>query len=45
MKMPSISQRLRVLSDWWLDLMLGPAAEYHVASVEHQKQLSAAQGR
>jgi NADH dehydrogenase len=32
-KLPSMTQRLRVLSDWVLDLLLGPVAEYHYASM------------
>ena len=43
MKMPSTSQRLRVLSDWCLDLMLGPAAEYHLSSAQDKKHLAEAQ--
>ena len=32
-KMPSMSQRLRVISDWLLDVTLGPAAEYPPRSI------------
>ncbi len=31
-KLPSMTQRLRVLSDWVLDAVLGPVAEFHYVS-------------
>jgi NADH dehydrogenase len=39
-KLPSMSQRIRVLSDWILDLLLGPVAEYHYLSTP-SRQLGA----
>ena len=42
-KMPSMTQRLRVLGDWVLDAMLGPAAEIHVASTDPKAQAAQAQ--
>jgi NADH dehydrogenase len=43
-KMPSMSQRLRVISDWLLDVTLGPPAEYHADTIPaSQKKLIAAQ--
>ena len=42
MKMPSMKQRLRVLSDWCLDLWLGPVGEYHASSTRNPKQLAQA---
>lgn len=43
MKMPSMAQRFRVLGDWTLDFLLGPVAQYHVASAHSKKDLAEAQ--
>ncbi len=39
MKMPSMAQRLRVLSDWSLDFFLGPTGEYRAFSAHSGKKL------
>ncbi len=39
MKMPSMTQRLRVLSDWCSEFVLGPAAEYQLKSVQKKQKL------
>jgi hypothetical protein len=43
MKMPSVVQRLRVLGDWCLDILLTPAAEYQRSSPDVQLNQQLAQ--
>lgn len=37
MKMPSLAQRLRVITDWCADLVLGPADEYLLSSAHTER--------
>lgn len=43
MKMPSIAQRLRVISDWCADVVLGPADEYAISSAHTERNPMRAQ--
>ncbi len=44
-KLPSMTQRLRVLSDWFLDAVLGPAAKFHyLAALSSGEKMKSDQG-
>jgi NADH dehydrogenase len=43
LKMPSLSQRLRVISDWCADVVLGPADEYLLSSTHTERNNMQAQ--
>ncbi len=43
-KLPSMTQRIRVLSDWFLDAVLGPTAKFHYLSVPSREKVTIAQG-
>lgn len=43
-KLPSMTQRIRVLSDWFLDAVLGPAAKFHYLSAPSREKVSIPQG-
>ncbi|MBV8864961.1 MAG: FAD-dependent oxidoreductase [Acidobacteriaceae bacterium] len=43
-KLPSMTQRIRVLSDWFLDAILGPTAKFHhISALPNREKLSATQ--
>ena len=43
-KLPSMRQRIRVLSDWLLDAVLGPTAKFHSLSAPPREKVTTSQG-
>ena len=43
-KLPTLTQRIRVLSDWFLDAVLGPNAKFHYLSALPGEKVSISQG-